>query len=184
MFLPNNIGEYKVLNKKSYLPYKDKLFNLFDSFSKSTDKLKDNYKIENLEFDKSKEISLIIFKEEIVAYASVLDRDIWPSNTSRIFNRLLRNKKFEWKNPVFGIISKLIHDHQISYCKSINKDYLFVSQETKKLWLQKWIEQANEYSPGWIICNEKKKVTNGNSNGSMQYIAYKKISNTNEPFLL
>jgi hypothetical protein len=61
---------------------------------------------------------------------------------------------------------------------------VFVSQETKKLWLQKWIEQANEYSPSWIICDEKKKVTNGTSNGSTQYIAYKKISNTNEPFLL
>jgi len=184
MLLPNDIGEYKVLNKQSYLPFKDKLFDLFNSFSQTNDKLKHNYTIDNLQFNESKEISVIIYKEEIIAFASVLDRDIWPSNTSRIFNRLLRNKKFEWKNPVFGIISKLIHDHQINYCKSINKDYVFVSQETKKLWLQKWIEQANEYSSGWIICNEKKKVTNGTSNGSTQYIAYKKISNTNEPFLL
>jgi hypothetical protein len=184
MLLPNNIGEYKVLNKKSYLPYKDKLFNLFDSFSKSTDKLKDNYKIENLEFDKSKEISLIIFKEEIVAYASILDRDIWPSNTSRVFNRLLRNKKFDWINPVFGIISKLIHDHQIEYCKSIKKDYVFISQENKRLWLQKWVTQANDYSPTWLICDEKKKVTNGTSLGSNQHIAYKKISNTTKSFQL
>lgn len=184
MILPNTIGEYEILNKKTYLPFKDKLFNLFNSFSQTNDKLKDNYKIENLEFDKFIDISVIIYKGEIVAFASVLDRDIWPSNTSRIFNRLLRNKKFEWKNPAFGIISKLIHDHQINYCKSIKKDYVFISQENKKMWLQKWITQANEYSPNWIICDEKKKVTNGTSSGSTQYIAYKKISNTKESFLL
>ena len=184
MILPNDIGEYKVLNKQSYLPFKHKLFDLFNTFSQTNDKLKNNYTINNLQFEESKEISVIIYKEEVVAFASVLDRNIWPSNTSRIFNRLLRNKKFEWKNPAFGIISKLIHDHQINYCKSINKDYVFISQENKKLWLQKWITQANEYSPKWIICDEKKKVTNGTSSGSIQHIAYKKISNTNEPFLL
>lgn len=184
MILPNNIGEYKILNKKTYLPFRDKLFNLFNSFSQTNDKLKDNYKIENLQFDEFKDISVIVYKNEIVAFASVLDRDIWPSNTSRIFNRLLRNKKLQWKNPAFGIISKLIHDHQINYCKSIKKDYVFISQETKKLYLQKWVQQANEYSPEWIICDEKKKVTNGNSSGSIQHIAYKKISDTNEPFLL
>ena len=184
MILPNEIGEYKVLNKKSYLPYQDKLFKLFETFSQSNDKLKHNYRIENLEFDHLREITLIVYKDEIVSFASVLDRGIWPSNTSRIFNRLLRNKQFEWKNPAFGIISKLVHDHQIDYCKSINKDYVFISQENKKLWLQKWITQANEYSPNWIICDEKKKVTNGTSSGSTQYIAYKKISNTKESFLL
>jgi hypothetical protein len=119
-----------------------------------------------------------------VAFASVLSRSIWPKNTSRIFNRLLRNKRFEWKNPAFGIISKLVHDHQIAYCKSVKKDYVFISQETKKLWLRKWVQQANEYNSGWTICDEKKKVTNGNSSGSIQHIAYKKISNTNQLFLL
>ena len=184
MILPNDIGEYKVLNKQSYLPFKNKLFDLFNSFSQTDDKLKDNYKIENLEFDKFKDISVIIYKDEIVAFASVLDRDIWSNNVSRIFNRLLRNKKFKWKNPAFGIISKLIHDHQIEYCKSIKKDYVFISQETKKLYLQKWVTQANEYSPGWVLCEEKKKVANGNSDKCIQNVIYKKISNTNEFFLL
>ena len=184
MILPNEIGEYKVLNKKSYLPYQDKLFKLFETFSQSNDKLKDNYRIENLEFDHLKEITVIVYKDEIVAFASVLDRDIWPSNTSRIFNRLLRNKEFEWKNPAFGIISKLVHDHQIDYCKSINKDYVFISQETKILYLKKWIHLANEYSPGWVLCDEKKRVTQGKSNGAIQYITYKKISNTTKPFSL
>ena len=45
MFLPNDIGEYKVLNKQSYLPFKDKLFDLFNSFSQTNDKLKHNYTI-------------------------------------------------------------------------------------------------------------------------------------------
>ena len=184
MILPNDIGQYKVLNKKSYQPYKEKLFKLFKSFSQSNDKLKDNYKIENLEFDQLQEITVILFKDEIVAFASVLDRDIWPSNTSRIFNRLLRNKQFDWKNPAFGIISKLVHDHQIDYCKSIGKDYVFISQETKLLYLKKWIQQANEYSPGWILCGEKKRVTNGTSNGAIQHIIYKKISDTTKPFSL
>ena len=184
MLLPNDIGEYKVLNKQSYLPFKDKLFDLFNSFSQTNDKLKHNYTIDNLQFEESKEISVIVYKKEIVAFASVLDRDIWPSNTSRIFNRLLRNKKFEWKNPAFGIISKLIHDHQISYCKSINKDYVFVSQETKLLYLKKWITQANQYSPGWVLCEEKKRVTNGTSKSAIQHVIYKKISNTNESFFL
>ena len=146
MLLPNDIGEYKVLNKQSYLPFKDKLFDLFNSFSQTNDKLKDNYTIDNLQFNESKEI--------------------------------------EWKNPAFGIISKLIHDHQISYCKSINKDYVFVSQETKLLYLKKWITQANQYSPGWVLCEEKKRVTNGTSKSAIQHVIYKKISNTNESFFL
>ena len=72
MILPNEIGEYKVLNKKSYLPYQDKLFKLFETFSQSNDKLKDNYRIENLEFDHLREITVIVYKDEIVAFASVL----------------------------------------------------------------------------------------------------------------
>lgn len=185
MILPNDISEYKVLDKQSYLPFKSKLFELFNYFSKSKDKLKDNYKIENLQFNNLKEISIIIYKEEIVAFASILDRDIWPKNSSRIFNRLLRNKKFEWINPTFGIISKLIHDHQVNYCKSIKKDYVFISIEgNKKLYLKRWMKQANEYSPGWILCDEKKKVANGNSDKCVQNVIYKKISNTTTPFVL
>ena len=185
MILSNDISEYKVLNKQSYLPFKDKLFELFNSFSQTKDKLKDNYKIENLEFNNFKEVSIIICKEEIVAFASVLDRDIWPKNSSRVFNRLLRNKKFNWTNPTFGIISKLIHDHQIDYCKSIKKDYVFISIEgNKRLYLKRWVEQANKYSPGWVLCEEKKRVTNGTSKSAIQHVIYKKISNTNESFFL
>ena len=170
MILSNDISEYKVLNKQSYLPFKDKLFELFNSFSQTKDKLKDNYKIENLEFNNFRE---------------VLDRDIWPKNSSRVFNRLLRNKKFNWTNPTFGIISKLIHDHQIDYCKGIKKDYVFISIEgNKRLYLKRWVEQANKYSPGWVLCEEKKKVANGNSDKCIQHVIYKKISNTNEFFLL
>ena len=73
--------------------------------------------------------AIVVYEDEIIAFASVLDRDIWPKNISRIFNRLLRNKKFEWENPTFGIISKLIHDYQIEYCKKIGKDFVFISIE-------------------------------------------------------
>ena len=182
--LPNDIEQYQVFNKQTYTPYKKQLNLLLNDFSNSTDKLSKNYTLENIDIDNLDDITLIVYKNNIVAFASVLSRSIWLKNTSRIFNRLLRNKRFEWKNPAFGIISKLVHDHQIAYCKSVKKDYVFISQETKKLWLRKWVQQANEYNSGWTICDEKKKVTNGNSSGSIQHIAYKKISNTNQPFLL
>ena len=92
--LPNDINQYQVFNKQSYLPYKDKLNLLLDEFSKSNDKLSKNYIPKKIKFDSLNEITLIVYEDEIIAFASVLDRDIWPKNISRIFNRLLRNKKF------------------------------------------------------------------------------------------
>ena len=183
--LPNDINQYQVFNKQSYLHYKDKLNLLLDEFSKSNDKLSKNYIPKKIKFDSLNEITLIVYEDEIIAFASVLDRDIWPKNISRIFNRLLRNKKFEWENPTFGIISKLIHDYQIEYCKKIGKDFVFISIEgNKRLYLKRWIEQANEYSPEWTLCNEKKWVCKGSPESCLQHIIYKKISDINEPFPL
>ena len=68
---------------------------------------------------------------------------------------------------------------------NLKKDYVFISIEgNKKLYLKRWAEQANKYSPGWILCEEKKKVANGNSDKCIQHVIYKKISNTNESFFL
>ena len=160
--LPNDITQYQVFNKHTYLPYKEQLDLLLDKFSKSNDKLSINYSPDRIKFDSLDDITLIVYKDNIVSFASVLSRPIWPKNISRIFNRILRNKKFDWVNPTFGIISKLTHDHQIKYCKSIGKDYVFLSIEGKKRkYLQRWTKQANEYSPGWSLCDDKKWVETG-----------------------
>lgn len=183
--LPNDINQYQVFNKHNYLHYKEKLNLLLDEFSNSTDKLSSNYTPENIKFNSLDDITLIVYKGNIVAFASVLSRPIWPKNVSRIFNRLLRNKKFDWVNPTFGILSKLTHDHQIEYCKSIGKDYVFLSIEgQKRNYLKRWTEQANEYSPGWSLCDDKKWVCKGTERNCLQHITYKKISDTNEPFPL
>ena len=183
--LPNDITQYQVFNKHTYLPYKEQLDLLLDKFSKSNDKLSINYSPDRIKFDSLDDITLIVYKDNIVSFASVLSRPIWPKNISRIFNRILRNKKFDWVNPTFGIISKLTHDHQIKYCKSIGKDYVFLSIEGKKRkYLQRWTKQANEYSPGWSLCDDKKWVETGPPKNCLQHIIYKKISDTNEPFPL
>ena len=183
--LPNDITQYQVFYKHTYLPYKEQLDLLLDKFSKSNDKLSINYSPDRIKFDSLDDITLIVYKDNIVSFASVLSRPIWPKNISRIFNRILRNKKFDWVNPTFGIISKLTHDHQIKYCKSIGKDYVFLSIEGKKRkYLQRWTKQANEYSPGWSLCDDKKWVETGPPECCLQHITYKKISDTNEPFPL
>ena len=140
---------------------------------------------EKIKFDNLDDITLIVYKRNIISFASILNKPIWPKNISRIFNRILRNKEFDWVNPTFGIISKLTHDHQIKYCKNIGKDYVFLSIEgQKRKYLQRWTEQANEYSPGWSLCNDKKLVETGPPKNCLQHIIYKKISDTNEPFSL
>jgi len=183
--LPNDINQYQVFNKHTYLPYKEQLDLLLDKFSQSTDKLSRNYTPENIKFNSLDDITLIVYKGNIVSFASILSRPIWPKNVSRIFNRMFRNKKFDWVNPTFGIISKLIHDHQIEHCKSIGKDYVFLSIEgQKRNYLKRWTEQANEYSLGWSLCDDKKWVCKGTERNCLQHITYKKISDTNEPFPL
>jgi len=183
--LPNDINQYQVFNKHTYLPYKDKLNLLLDKFSQSNDKLSKNYTSEKIKFDSLNDITLIVYNDEIIAFASVLYKNIWPKNICRIFNRILRNKEFDWVNPTFGIISKLTHDHQVKYCKSIGKDYVFLSIEGKKRkYLQRWTKQADEYSPRWTLCNDKKWVCKGIPESCLQHITYKKISDTNEPFPL
>ena len=105
--LPNDITQYQVFNKHTYLPYKEQLDLLLDKFSKSNDKLSINYSPDRIKFDSLDDITLIVYKDNIVSFASVLSRPIWPKNISRIFNRMFRNKEFDWVNPTFGIISKL-----------------------------------------------------------------------------
>ena len=183
--LPNDINLYKVLNKQTYLPYKEKLEFLLDSFSKSNDKLSRNYTPKNIDIDSLDDITLIVYEDNIVSFSSVLSRPIWPKNTSRIFNRMFRNKQFNWSNPTFGIISKLTHDHQIEYCKSIGKDFAFLSIEGRKRnYLKRWTEQANEYSPGWTLCDDKKWVCKGPKQTCLQHITYKKLSSNNITFPL
>ena len=183
--LPNDINLYKVFNKQTYLPYKDKLELLLSDFSKSNDKLSKNYTPEKIDIDNLDDITLIVYEDNIVSFSSVLSRPIWSKNISRIFNRMFRNKQFNWSNPTFGIISKLTHDHQIEYCKSVGKDFVFLSIEGRKRnYLKKWTEQANEYSPGWTLCDDKKWVCKGPEQTCLQHITYKKLSTNNISFLL
>jgi len=63
--LPNDINLYKVLNKQTYLPYKEKLEFLLDSFSKSNDKLSRNYTPKNIDIDSLDDITLIVYEDNI-----------------------------------------------------------------------------------------------------------------------
>jgi len=171
---------FEIFNKSNFASFKPKLDNFFAEFTKSQDKLAQNYKINYQELD---EITLIIKDKEIVAFSSVLYRDVWPNNSRRIFNRLIRNKSLPWSDRTFGTISKIMHDEQINYCKKNEIDFVFLSIQGKKQnWLKRWCNQANMYSPGWKQLPGMVRVCNGRPESCIQHIAYKNISGTDKKF--
>ena len=174
-----NYQLYDKFNGQKLLP---KLSKLLNDFSNTKDKLSKNYK--NLDFESFENYSIITLENNIIAFSSILQRKIWPSNTVRIFNRMWRNKTYSWNSPTFGILSKLMYNHQIDYCKKNNYDFVFLSTEKTPRHFQRWLKQANEYDGGWNFCNEKKRVCNGPEHQCVQHIIYKNISNTNELFPL
>lgn len=173
---------YEVYNKSNYQKYKPILDQFLDEFSNSNDKLAKNYQINYTDLD---EITLIISNNEVVAFSSILSRDIWPSNSRRILNRLVRNKKLPWSDQTFGTISKIMHDEQIEFCKKQGIDFVFISMEGKKKnWMKRWVNQANAYSPGWVQVPGMCRVCNGPPKSCMQNIAYKNISESLDKFLM
>lgn len=178
----SDITKYQVYDKfngQKLLPQLNKLLN---DFSNTKDKLSKNYK--NLDFDSFENYSIITLEENIIAFSSILQRKLWPSNTVRVFNRTWRNKIYSWTNPTFGIISQLMYDHQINYCKKNNFDFVFISTEKTPKHLKRWMMQANEYDGGWNFCDDKKRVCNGPDKQCVQWIIYKNIKNENVPLPL
>ena len=56
-------------------------------------------------------------------------------------------------------------------------------QQKKPRHFTRWLEQANEYDGGWVYCDDKKRVCSS-PDKCVQWIIYKKISETNETFPL
>ena len=101
-------------------------------------------------------------------------------NVARIFNRFWRNKKYSWSNPTFGILSQLMYDHQVEYCRDKGFDYVFLSTDKTPKHLQRWSQQANQHDHGWLMLDEKVNVTPN----SIQWIVYKNLTDTKESFPL
>ena len=180
--LPDNIGEYQVFDKFNGQKLLPELSLLLNEFSDTNDKLHKNYK--DINFNDFENYTIITHKNSIVSFSSILQRDIWKKNTVRIFNRFWRNKKFKWVNPTFGILSKLTYNHQIKYAKDNGFDFVFLSTEKTPKHFTRWLEQANEYDGGWIYCLDKKRVCSGSPDKCVQWVIYKKVSDTNETFPL
>lgn len=171
---------YQIYNKHTFVKYKTVLDKFLIEFSNSNDKLAKNYELDYSDFD---DITLIMRDEELIAFSSILQRKIWPDNSRRIFNRLIRNKSVEWNDHTFGTISKLMHDEQVKYCQENGVDFVFLSiQGRKKNWLKKWVLEANQYSPGWIQLDGMVPVCNGNPKNCLQHVAYKNVSGTEKLF--
>lgn len=171
---------YQIYNKNTFVKYKPVLDQFLSEFSNSNDKLAKNYRID---YDDLDEITLIMKNNELIAFSSVLRRDIWPENSRRIFNRLVRNKNLLWNDKTFGTLSKIVHDEQIKYCQKNGVDFVFLSiQGKKKNWLKRWVEQANIYSPEWKQLPGMVRVCNGKPESCIQHIAYKNISGTEKLF--
>jgi hypothetical protein len=171
---------FKIYNKQNFHPHKPILDKFLLDFSKSDDNLSKNYIID---YEDLEEITLIMQNNTLVAFSSVLRRDIWPDNCCRIFNRLIRNKDLPWNDYTFGTISKIMHDEQINFCKKNKVDFVFLSiQGKKRKWLKRWCKQANVYSPEWIQIDGMVKVCNGPPKSCIQNIAYKNISGTKNRF--
>lgn len=170
-----NYQLYDKFNGQKLLP---KLSKLLNDFSNTKDKLSKNYK--NLNFESFENYSIITLESNIIAFSSILQRKIWPSNTVRIFNRMWRNKSYTWNSPTFGILSKLMYNHQINYCKKHNYDFVFLSTEKTPRHLKRWSQQANQHDGGWSMLDRKINVTPN----SVQWIVYKNLTNTKESFPL
>ena len=109
--LSTDIEQYQLYDKQSGQKFIPELTSLLNEFSKSNDKLAANYK--DINFDNFLNYSIIVCENKIVAFSSILNRNYWPKNVARIFNRFWRNKNYSWSNPTFGILSQLMYDHQV-----------------------------------------------------------------------
>ena len=179
--LSTDIEQYQLYDKQSVQKFIPELTSLINENSKSNDKLAANYK--DINFDNFLNYSIIVFENKIVAFSSILNRNYWPSNVARIFNRFWRNKNYSWSNPTFGILSQLMYDHQVEYCKEHGFDFVFLSTEKTPRHLIRWSQQANQYDYGWLMCDEKKRVSKKEHEG-LQHIIYKNLTDTKESFPL
>lgn len=176
--LSTDIEQYQLYDKQSGQKFIPELTSLLNEFSKSNDKLAANYK--DINFDNFLNYSIIVCENKIVAFSSILNRNYWPKNVARIFNRFWRNKKYSWSNPTFGILSQLMYDHQVEYCRDKGFDYVFLSTDKTPKHLQRWSQQANQHDHGWLMLDEKVNVTPN----SIQWIVYKNLTDTKESFPL
>jgi hypothetical protein len=171
---------YDLWNKHNFFPWKEKLDEFFKNFVNGDHKLKLNY---NINYDDFDEITLLTVDDKIAAFSSVYHRNIWPSNIRRILNRFIANKEVEFKSTTFGILSKIIHDVQIEYCKNNQIDFVFISMEGQKSrFISHWTKLANEHCFGWVHPDGFYKVCNGQSKSCLQRISYKNISGTKSEF--
>ena len=83
--LSTDIKQYQLYDKVSGQKYIHKLSVLLNQFADTNDKLAENYK--DIDFDEFLDYSIIVCENKIVAFSSILNRNYWPSNVARIFNR-------------------------------------------------------------------------------------------------
>ena len=182
--MKQNKNSIQIFNKENAGDLIPKLKSMLNKFSTSEHRLSENYS--SIDFDRFEEVSIVTYNNDILGFASILSRDFWPKNIVRIFNRFWKNKSIsiDCGSSGFGFISELIYNHQISFCKKKNYDYVFISIERNLKYLTRWMLEANRYDKGWIMCNEQKQVCKASSSKCIHYVIYKRIGSIKSPFPL
>lgn len=167
---------------------KDKDFWIYDfnkkidQILKSNDPKKDNYNNKNFNLNDLNEISIIYMENELICFSSVWTKKYYPYNTFRILNRAWKDPSIRWRKPAYYVLSDLMVKHQIEACKKINADYAFISTEgNRKLWLKKWVMEANKQGFNFKQIDGMAKVCDGEKSKCYQNVAYLPIKNQKEP---
>ncbi len=166
-------SELRVVTKEDFSTYKNSFDNILDKIQKSNDPNKLNYTPKRFPLDEQEEVTLLLYKNEVVAFSTLFHRDIFPDRVSRALNRMWKDPSIRFLDRPYWVVSRKMLLPQIEAAKSLNKKAIFISvQGERSNWLRRWVSEAKKDIPGWQIASGVRKVANGDDPLCWQHVAY------------
>ncbi|MCZ0932296.1 MAG: hypothetical protein OXJ52_03980 [Oligoflexia bacterium] len=169
-----NLSAFVIKTKSQILEWLEDFEQLREQILMSDDSRKDNYTFKRFNLKEQEEVTVVYFKQEIIAFSSLYYRNYYPKNVSRVLNRFWKSPKIRYINQSYWLLSRYMLIPQLKEASLLNKRAVFISIEGKKRnWLSRFIKEAKKEEPEWIhLTNRLYKVAPNDDLPCWQNIAY------------
>lgn len=172
----------QVLTMKDRDIWLSKFESLRETIISGKDKLKDNYREQNMPLSEQEDATVVWKDNSIVAFSFLQNRSFW-GNISRVFSRTYIVPEYRKKFLTSGgTITNLMLTTQISIAKSRNRDFAFISRHyPSRQWPRNFIAKY----PEWKFNDQKLyKVCQGPEQSCLQHCLVLPLTNEDKKFPL
>lgn len=142
----------------------------------SSDPKRFNYAPQRLDISAVDEMSVVFFRDQIIAFSAMISRPIFPANTARVLSRFWKTPEIRGITKSYWFLSKLMLEAQLRTARKRGHSAVFISTEgMRRKWISRWAVEASSDDSTWELMPNLGRVCTDNFRECWQNIAFTKL---------